>query len=793
MAESMPIAIVGLGGVLPGALDLDTFARNIFAKFDATRPVPPGRWILDPRDAYDPRPGPDRAYSDRACFVEGFSFDPTGLDIEPDLLAGLDPLYSLVLHAGRQAWQDSVTHGLDRARVGVMLAAIALPTDGSSAITREVLGRSFAKRLLAERAADLPPPEPETSPLNARVTALPAGLLATALGLGGGSLTLDAACASSLYALKLACDELRAGRADAVLAGGVSRPESLYTQMGFSHLQALSPSGCCRPFDADADGLVVGEGVGIVLLKRLDDAIRDGDHICGIIRGIGLSNDIAGSLLAADSEGQVRAMRQAYEQAGWSPTDVDLIECHGTGTPVGDAAELESLHTLWGESAWRVGQCAIGSVKSMIGHLLTAAGAAGLIKVLLALREERLPPSANFARPAVGFNPEASPFCVQTQAKPWNRRDETTPRRAAVSAFGFGGINAHVLVEEWEPKLNKSTTASARRTVLSAPAPSPREDQRTPIAIVGMEARVGELGALREFEEVVLGGGSAIRSRPADRWRGCDQLAAERLGSRALPGAYIDALHVDVGEFRLPPSEIPEVLPQQMLMLQVVAGALEDAGIRSRERRVRSGVIIGMGLDLNTTNYHQRWTLLPQARRWARGLGLELSEQELAEWVAALREAAGPALSSGRVVGALGNIIASRIAREFALGGPSFAISAEEASGLRALDVGVRALQQNELDSVVVGAVDLAGDVRAVLTTDALRPYSARGEARPFDGSADGSVVGEGAVALVLKRLPDALADGDYVYAVVRGRGVSRGERPAPPPPQKYHPALQTP
>ena len=372
-----------------------------------------------------------------------------GLNLDPSLLRGLDPLFSLVLHAGRQAYRDGVNDTLDPERVGVMLAAIALPTDGSSAITRTTLGRSFAQRLAETSNRPLLPPEVDTAPLNARVAALPAGLLAAALKLRGGSLTLDAACASSLYAIKLACDELRAGRTDAMLAGGVSRPEALYTQMGFSHLQALSPTGCCRPFDAGADGLVVGEGTGIVLLKRLDDAVRDKDRIYGVIRGIGWSNDIAGSLLAADSEGQLRAMRSAYEQAAWSPTDVDLIECHGTGTPQGDATELKSLHTLWSDHEWRPGQCPIGSVKSNVGHLLTAAGAAGLIKVLLALQEKRLPPSANVERPARGLDPAASPFRVPTQPSPWETRNDQTPRRAAISAFGFGGINAHLLIEEW--------------------------------------------------------------------------------------------------------------------------------------------------------------------------------------------------------------------------------------------------------------------------------------------------------------------------------------------------------
>src|SRR5262249_35104928 len=178
---------------------------------------------------------------------------------------------------------------------------------------------------------------------NRHVTGLPAGIRAKALGLGGLCYTLDAACASSLYAVKLAMDELQSGRADAMLAGGLSRPDSLYTQMGFAQLRALSPTGRCSPFDARADGLVGGGGAGVFVLERLDDALREGHRVLGIIAGVGLSNDRAGALLAPASEGQLRAMRAAYEQAGWRPGEVELIECHATGTPVGDAVEFQSL------------------------------------------------------------------------------------------------------------------------------------------------------------------------------------------------------------------------------------------------------------------------------------------------------------------------------------------------------------------------------------------------------------------------------------------------------------------
>ena len=390
-------------------------------------------------------PTPDRAFHRRGCFVDPVVFDPTGFDLPPDLLQDLDPMVHLVLSVGRTAVSEPTPIRFNRKRAGVVLAAIALPTDAASALSRNLV-RSLIEQQLFGSVTYHPPSEAQQ--LASRVTALPAAILAQSLGLGGGAFTLDAACASSLYAVKLACDELAARRADAMLAGGVSRPDCLYTQVGFSQLRALSASGRCAPFDRSADGLLVGEGAGILVLKRLEDAIAANDRIYGLIRGIGLSNDMHGNLLAPDSEGQLRAMRAAYASVGWSPDTVDLIECHGAGTPVGDATELASLCALWGCVDGTAGRCAIGSVKSMVGHLLTAAGAAGMIKTLLALDEKILPPSLNFNRPPDDSPLVGSPFRVQTSTEPWPDRTDGSPRRAAVSAFGFGGINAHVLLEE---------------------------------------------------------------------------------------------------------------------------------------------------------------------------------------------------------------------------------------------------------------------------------------------------------------------------------------------------------
>jgi acyl transferase domain-containing protein/3-hydroxymyristoyl/3-hydroxydecanoyl-(acyl carrier protein) dehydratase len=738
LSLSPTIAIVGMGAVFPHSASIEEFWQHILAGRSVSREVPEGRWALSKADAYAPELAPDKVYSTRGCFVEDFRCDADGLAMDPELLERLDPVFHLLLRAGRDAWRDTVTAGVDKRRVGVIIGNIALPTDSASALTDEFFGPLLESQILG-KAGDAARP---TEPLNRYVAGLPAGILAKALGLGGGSFTLDAACASSLYALKLAAEELRAGRADVMLTGGVSRPDCLYTQMGFSQLRALSPSGNCAPFDAAADGLVVGEGAGILTLKRLEDALRDGDHIYATIAAIGLSNDIAGNLMQPDSRGQVRAMRAAYAEAGWTPADVELVECHGTGTPVGDAVELNSLREVWGGG--KSGKkCVLGSVKSNVGHLLTAAGAAGMIKVLLAMRDHQLPPTANFSAHAVALDHPR--FSILQQPADWPH-PAAHPRRAAVSGFGFGGINAHVLLEQWEPV--KPPMASAARKERSPQPPSgiPEKTSSVPIAIVGMGAQFGPWKSLSAFRERIFGQRSEKPTAPT-RWWGSD--AAEQ-----VRGYFVEEVAVPLGRFRIPPAELAEMLPQQLLMLQAAADAFEDAGLgQGAAERLETGVFIGIGLDLNTTNFHFRWTLVERARQWARALDLELSAAEMAAWVERLRAAAGPALTANRTMGALGGIVASRVARAFHVGGPSFTISSEETSSLHALEVGVRALQRRELEVALVGGVDLAGDARAVAWRT--------------------GVIGEGAGAVVLKRYEDAVRDGDRVYAVIDGEDVA--------------------
>ena len=431
---------------------------------------------------------------------------------------------------------------------------------------------------------------------------------------------------------------------------GVSRPDPLYTQIGFSQLRALSPSGRCAPFDENADGLVVGEGAGVLVLKRLEDAVAQGDTIYGVIRGIGLSNDMRGNLLAPESAGQLRAMRMAYDEAGWQPHDVDYIECHGAGTPVGDATELESLRALWGEKGWRPGQCAIGSIKSMVGHLLTAAGAAGMIKMLLALSNETLPPSLKFTKPKKESPLIGGPFRVQTEVEPWDLRPDHTTRKLAVSAFGFGGINAHILIEEW-PAGQKTEADSP--VVAASPALDKTALPGADIAVVGMDLKLGSIESVAQFQKALFNGEDVFTAAPDSRWKSVGA-AQSALGRHSPLGAFVEQIDIEIGEFHIPPGELPQILPQQLLMLKIAAGAMKDAGLSLRSSRERMGAIIGIGFDYEATNFHLRWALPKVAAQWNTSGGPLIDDETLGKWMTDAKDQCGPPLNATRTLGALG-------------------------------------------------------------------------------------------------------------------------------------------
>ncbi len=458
--QAVPIAIIGVAGIFPQAHNAQEYWDNILHKIDCITDVPPSRWNVE--DYYDPDPhAPDKTYAKRGGFIPDIPFNPLEFGLPPNILEVTDVSQLLALVVARDLLADAGYdngRSFDRTRVGVILG-VAGGQKLITPLTSRLQYPIWRKVLLSSGI-----PEDETERIIEKIKlayvpwnedAFPgllgnviAGRVANRLDLGGTNCTVDAACASSLSALKMATSELVEGRADMMISGGVDTDNSPFMYMCFSKTPALSRRGESRPFDSEADGMLVGEGIGMVLLKRLADAERDGDHIYAIIKGIGTSSDGKfKSIYAPRAEGQALALRRAYADAGCEPLSVGLIEAHGTGTLAGDPTEIEGLKMVFGGNGQ--GQSiALGSVKSQIGHTKAAAGVAGLLKAALALHHKTLPPTLHIARPNPRLHLEETPFYLNTESRPWLRVNGT-PRRAGVSAFGFGGTNFHVVLEEY--------------------------------------------------------------------------------------------------------------------------------------------------------------------------------------------------------------------------------------------------------------------------------------------------------------------------------------------------------
>ncbi|UQX04467.1 type I polyketide synthase [Streptomyces sp. RerS4] len=470
-------AIVGMGAVFPGAADLASFRRNLLAGTDSISEVPPGRW--DPQVYYDPEgaTGPalsDRFYCRRGGFVDGLAaFDPTRFGIMPAAVEGAEPDQLLALHATAEAVADAGGEDrlpADRSRIGVVLGRGGFMGSATARLDqrvrtahqlaqtlRELAPELGERRIAAVRSAfqdALGPERPDAS--IGLVPSFTAARTANRLDFRGPAYTLDAACASSLLAVDQAVALLAGGRCDAVVAGAVHHCHIATLWSVFTQLRALSPSERIRPFDRRADGTLLSEGTGVVLLKRLADAERDGDRIYAVIRGTGVAGDgRAASLMSPLVAGQVRALERAWREAGLDPRApgaLGLLEAHGTGTPVGDAAELDTLAQVFGPpetadpgAGSGIGSgIGFGSVKSMLGHTMQASGMAGLIKAALAVYEGVLPPTLHLEEPHADL--ARTRMRPVTAAEPWERGPQ--PRRAGVNAFGFGGINAHAVLEE---------------------------------------------------------------------------------------------------------------------------------------------------------------------------------------------------------------------------------------------------------------------------------------------------------------------------------------------------------
>jgi hypothetical protein len=549
----LDVAIIALDAVLPGSPDGEHWLR---ASDAALGPLPDDRW-------------PDRPLTDSHPGTPDRTVGRVGGWVGPDgLIPWTERVIQRVLDAGR----------VRPARTHLLLANLSLP---STAAVR-------ALTLPSRPALLVGPGEPAHSTAPAEHAAKHFGL--------GRAVALDAACASGLYAVRLAIDALAAGRCDAAIAAGIQACDPSYLLIGFSQLLALSPTGVPRPLDARADGLVVGEGAAAVLLKRLSDAVRDGDRIHAVIRAGGLGNDgRKGNLLAPDPSGQLRAMSAAWARAGLDPQTLGYVECHATGTVVGDGAELKALGALLADRKKR--PVAVGSAKGLIGHTITTAGLAGLLRAVGAVRDGRLPAGPELPAAAL----EGGPLRPSVAGERW-----TGNRRAGVSAFGFGGTNAHLIVDAPPPSIARppKTPASTGRfgirkglrRLLDGPEPTPPAPTQIPgapmpqaltktprLAVVAVAAQIGT----RRNQELF------------------DALAAGRAIRDGAGRAPILAVELDPRRWRIPPLELADVLPQQLLALEIGADALEAAGAPPHS----TGVVMGMALDPAVCEQVARWAL----------------------------------------------------------------------------------------------------------------------------------------------------------------------------------------
>jgi acyl transferase domain-containing protein/3-hydroxymyristoyl/3-hydroxydecanoyl-(acyl carrier protein) dehydratase len=686
-----PIAVVGRGCVLPGACDPDGFWDLVADRRSALRPVPDGRWRVPTGSVVSTEAeAGEGASTDVGGYVTGFPsvFDPSAYALPADLVTALDPVFQWVLHSAGEALREAARPALTP-RAGLVLGNLSYPSSGLSAYAESVW-----------RGRDRP------HPYNRFSSGLPARLAARGLGLGLGGYSLDAACASSLYAIALACRRLQEGKADLMVAGGVNAADGLFLHVSFSSLAALSKTGRSRPFHRAADGLVPAEGAAVVALMRLPDAIADGVRIHGVIRGVGLSNDGSeGGFLVPSEEGQRRAMVAAYRAAGVAPETVGLLECHATGTALGDAVEVRSTSGVFAGGT----DVPIGSVKSNIGHAITAAGGAAVLKVLGALRHGIRPATLGIDEPV---ELAGTPLRLLRETEDW-----PGPRRAAISAFGFGGNNAHLVIDAWHDEARPSEPLPTS-AVRAAPATTAAEP--VPVAVVAIGARVGAGTGVEDLRHDLLRGSAGAK--------------------RA------ETVEIELEGLRFPPVDLRRTLAQQLLLLE----AAREAAAATCLPGERTMVLVGMGCDPEAARQVARW----RVPEWRDAQGAPLDPGA----VDRVRDSLCPAQTPAAVVGAMPNVVANRINVQLDLNGPSFTVSAEESSGTVALTLGADALRAGETDAVLVAAVDLSGEPvhEAALAELGLPP-----------------TVGDAAVALVLKRLDDARAAADTVLAVLDEPGGS--------------------
>ncbi|WP_434629662.1 SDR family NAD(P)-dependent oxidoreductase [Chromobacterium sp. CV08] len=578
------IAIVGLSCRVPGARDAQAFWDLLSRGVGAVGEVPAERWRADAFfDADASASG--KTYSKWGAFLDEVDqFDPLFFNISPTEAAWMDPQQRLFLES---CWNALEHAGYTAADIG----------GSRTGVYAGVMNNDYHELILrsGEDLSEYGVTGIADSMMSSRISYF--------LNLKGPALTVNTACSSSLVAIHLACEALRSGQADMMLAGGVTCYLTESSYIGMSRLGMLSPSGVCAPFDDRADGIVPGEGVGVVILKRLADALADGSTIHGVIRGSSTNQDGKTNGITAPSVlSQTALLKELYEKTAIDPASVQCVEAHGTGTKLGDPIEVEALSAAFRSFTDKKRFCSLGSVKGNVGHTSAAAGVVGLIKILLCLKHRQLVPSLNYSKTNQHIDFENSPFCVQTELAEWAAPSGGV-RRAALSSFGFSGTNAHLIVDEAPPPAQPAASARKPSYLVAVSA-------RTQAALAERLADLkGHLDRSAEAPDLAALSFTLNRGREHFPWRCAlvasstadlaariDEALAGRHGQQAMMGAG-PSRTMDVAE---------ELLFAEMAAIvsaQVGQGDVQDDAAYARKLAVL-GALYVKGFDIDWASLH---------------------------------------------------------------------------------------------------------------------------------------------------------------------------------------------
>ncbi len=789
-----PLALVGMSCRLPGGDGLDEFWKLVAQGATAWGSLPADRLN---RDLYfAPEKGTiGKSYSELGGLISSRPVDQSVCPLTNDHKKHYDIAHQVFLEVASRACRDA---GLDpfampkHSRTGVYVGH----TGGSAAVgdyvystrideaahllhevdvARELLGDETVKRVSEDVTTAVRrryPGRKAGRPI--ALSALDAArLVREALQLEGPYLVVDAACASSLQALAIASRALNAGSIDQAIVGGASycKSDSLVL---FSAAQSVSNKGSC-PFGKNADGLVTAEGYVALVLKTLSKAVEDGDRIRAVIRGIGVASDGKGkSLWAPRQEGQTLAVQRAYPKKE-DLSEIEYIEAHATSTQVGDATELGALAGLLSRHIPSGKKVPIGSVKANVGHTLETAGLASLVKVVLAMEHNLIPPGTTADELNDEFNWRDGPFRVPKSTEKWKRREDGKPRLAAVNAFGIGGLNVHLAIAEHVESVKAVRPAGGRNQLV-------RDE---PIAIVGAGCVLPGALSVSEFEKMLAEGRSAIQAVLPERWsleRAIDPTGPKSWHAMAGLGGFVEGFEYDWRRHKVPPKQIAAANPLQFMLLEAADAALAGAGLKNETwDRTRVSVVVGTMFGGDFSHDLQIGLRLPETAVILTDLLRRhgLSESQIVEVLSAYEKKVlerFPALvdETGSFTS---STLASRLTKSFNLMGGALALDAGDCSSTTAIAAAVDMLRDGSNDAVLCAAGQRYLDLVAYEMLS-LRGSLASHPRTALDLDGEGRVPGEGAVVLVMKRLSDAQAAGDTIHGVIRDVCVSAGEQP---------------